>query len=214
MVRERADERDLRRVERVRVARERAQRSEDLIAGREGRDDHRHDPEVVDRAVGVRRVPEGRVVAVVVRHHDGAFGHRAPEHADARRKIDRADPFARLGALDAGVVGELQVPGRGVDEVDHRAVGIEQLGGLRDRGRQQVVKDALAAVRVDHPVGLRAGPPLRARRAFRAVGRVRARRRVTRQAWLLRTSRGGRGAHGWVRAYAAPPNVEHRRSAM
>ena len=68
---------------------------------------------------------------------------RRPARATARpniptptgRSIERTQ-FAAAPAADAGVVGEAQVAGRRVDEVDHRAVGIEQPGGLLDGGRR------------------------------------------------------------------------------
>ena len=60
----------------------------------------------------------------------------------------RADPVPAAPAADAGVVGEAQVAGRRVDEVDHRAVGIEQAGGLVDGGLEQLVDLADAAVGV------------------------------------------------------------------
>ena len=44
---------------------------------------------------------------------------------------------------------EAQVAGRRVDQVDHRAIGVEQPGRLVDRGDEQLVDVAGSAVRVD-----------------------------------------------------------------
>ena len=60
---ERADERDLRVVEGAGPGRERPERAEHLAAADHRGDDHRADADVVDDAVGVGRVMEGRVVA-------------------------------------------------------------------------------------------------------------------------------------------------------
>ena len=85
---------------------------------------------------------ERRVVLVVVRDDDGALDQGAPEHPGPGRQLQAADPLAAALAADPGVMREPQVPGRGVDEVDHRAVGIEQPGGLLDGDRQQLVDPA------------------------------------------------------------------------
>ena len=134
-------------------------------------DDHRADADVDDDAVGLGRVREGGVIHVVAGHHHGPLRDRPPEHPDADREVDAADPVPAAPAADARVVGEAQVTGRRVDEVDHRAVGIEQPGGLVDGGLEQLVDLAAAAVRVG------AGRAW-ARRRLGAVGRrpVRSRR--------------------------------------
>ena len=61
--------------------------------------------------------------------------HRLAEHARPDRQPDRADPVAAALAPDPGIVGEAQVAGRRVHEVDHRAVGLEQPRRSRRRPR-------------------------------------------------------------------------------
>ena len=128
--------------------RERAEPAEHLVAGDEWRHHHRGDAEVLDDAVRARRVPE-RGVGRVVRRDDHAAGSDRPaEHADARRELESADPRACARSLDASVMSEAQVAALGIDQVDHRPVGIEQSGGLLDRGGEQAVDGAGATVRV------------------------------------------------------------------
>ena len=148
MIGQRADEGDLRLVERLRAGGERAHRPEHLVAGGERRDDHRADADVLDDAVGLGGMAERGVVLVVVRDHDGPLDQRSPEHAGAGRELQAADPFAAALAPDTGVVREAQVPGGRVDQVDHCAVSVEEPGGLFDGHRQQLVDPARATVGV------------------------------------------------------------------
>ena len=178
---QRPDEPDLRRVERVRARREGAQRPEDRVAGRQRRGDHRADAEVLDDTVRVGGMVEGRVGEVVAGQDDGALGDGPAEDADPDRQVDRAHPGATASALDARVMGEPEMAGRRVHEVDHRAVGVEQPGCLGDRGDQQVVDLAATAI------GVPAGAPT--------------------IAWLSGRGRGGRrggtGGRRWRAAGAA-----------
>ena len=174
MVGQRPDEADLGRAERVRPRREGAERAEHLVARDHRRDDHRADPDVGDDPVGVVRVGEGRVGEVVTGQDHGPLGDRPAEHPDADGQVDRADPCPAAPAADPRVVGEAKVAGRRVDQVDHRAIGVEQAGRLVDGGDQELVDVAGAAVRVD------GGPA-------RLVGRGSA-----------GPPRGGRAAPGWA----------------
>ena len=85
-----------------------------------------------------------------------ALGDRPPEHPDADRQVDRAHPRSAAPALDARVVGEAEVTGGRVDEVDHRAVGLEQARGLGDGGDRAARGSRRAAVGI--PAGRRASP--------------------------------------------------------
>ena len=145
---QRAYERDLRRIERLRPGRERAQRAEHLVPGHERGDDHRLDADVGDDPIGRRCVSERAVEAVVGGDDHGALGDRLPEHPGAGLQLHAPDPVAAAGTLDPGVVGEPQPAGRRVHEVDHRPVGVEQARRLFDRGGQQVMDAAGPAIGV------------------------------------------------------------------
>ena len=140
---ERADERDLGRGERVRAARERAQRPEDLRPGDQGRDDERPQPDLVDEAVRALRVAERAIRDVVRRDDHPALGHGLAEHPAADRQLELADPVAGRRVGDAGGVDELEEPGVGVQQVDERAVGVEQPGRLLRRPVEEAVALAL-----------------------------------------------------------------------
>jgi hypothetical protein len=123
----------------------------------ERRHDHRADADVGHDAVGPLGVAEGRVRAVVIGGDDPALDDGPSEHPGARGELEAADPRAATRALDAGIVRESQVPGRGVDQVDHRAVGIEQTGGFLDGLGEQLVDAAHAPFGVDRDVWMRSG---------------------------------------------------------
>ena len=95
--------------------------------------------------------------AVVIGDDDPALDDRAPEHPGAGSQLEAADPGATAWALDAGIVRETQVPGRGVHEVDHRAIGVEQPGGFLDGFGEQLVDAARAPVGIGRGVALRSG---------------------------------------------------------
>ena len=63
------------------------------------------------------------------------------------RRIERTQSRLRWLRMP-GVMGEAEVPGRRVEEVDHRPVGFEQPGGLGDRRLELVVDLAVPAVRI------------------------------------------------------------------
>ena len=148
------------------------ERPEDRLAARDRRRHHRADADVGDDAVGAFGVLDRRIGEVVVGQDDAALRDRPTEHPDPDRQGDRADPGAAAPAADAGVVGEAQVPGRRVHEVDHRAVRVEEAGRLGDRRDQQVVDVAAAAVGVvpGDPLGARRCRALRGGPATVAVG--------------------------------------------
>ena len=96
---------------------------------------------------------ERGVGEVVTGHHHRALGDAPPEDADTDRQVDRADPRPAAPAPDARVVGEPEMTGGRVDQVDHRAVRIEQAGRLGDRGDEQVVDPAVTAVGIPSRAG-------------------------------------------------------------
>ncbi len=136
---ERADERDLGGVERSGPGGERAECAEHLVAADHRGDDHRADPDVLDDPVRVGRVREGRIVRVVIGLDHRTIGHRPAEHPRSDRQLDPADPAAASRAPDAGVEREAQDIGVGVEQVDHRAVRVEEAGCLVHRAHEQGV---------------------------------------------------------------------------
>ena len=66
----------------------------------------------------------------------------------ADRQVDRAHQLAAALAPDPGVMGEPEMAGGRIDEVDHRAVGLEQARGLVDGRDEQLVDVARTAVGV------------------------------------------------------------------
>ena len=159
MVGQRPDQADRRWAEGVDLSREGPERPEDLAARDERGHDHRPDPDVADDAVRFGRMGEGVVIEVVAGHHHRPVGDRASEHADPDGQVDGADPGPAAAASDAGVVGEAQMTRRRIDDVDHRAIGIQQARGLVDGGLEQLVDLADAAVRIGSG---RLGCPVRA----------------------------------------------------
>ena len=205
MVGQRPDEGDVRGAERGLAVAERPDRPEDLVAGHERRGDHRADADVLDHAVGRRRVVEGGVREVVAGQDDLARGHGLAEHARPDRQPDRADPVAAALAPDAGIVGEAQVPGRRVHEVDHRPVGLEEPGGLGDAPRS-----AGRGSRRAPPSG--SWRPMAVGRGRRGLGGDGVRRGAA------AVGRGSSRAPGLIvattRGYAALREHGHRRSPM
>ena len=139
VVGERSNERDLGGVERLGPDRERAERAEHLVAADHRRDDHRADPHVLDDLVRVGRVREGRVVRVVIGLDDRTIGNGSAEHSRSDRQLDPPDPAAAARAADAGIEREAQDAGVGVEQVDHRAVRVQEAGGLVDRAHEHRV---------------------------------------------------------------------------
>ena len=132
MVGEGSDQGYLGVAEGVPPTRERAHRAVRPGAADERRDDEGVDVDVVDEAVGLREVDEGRVGLVVARHDDAALGDRPSEHPGPDLDLDGTDPVAAAVVGDARVVGEPQDPRRLVQDVGHRAVGLEEPGGFFD----------------------------------------------------------------------------------
>ena len=197
VVRERPHKRDVRRAECRLAAAERPERPEHLVAVHEGRGDHRPDADVHDDAVGVHSVVEGRILEVVIGEDHPTRRHGLAEHAGPDRELDRAHPRAAAAAADPGVVREAEVPGRRVDQVDHRPVRLEQTGGLGDGRDQLLVDRASAAVRVMGavPVGLRGRSGV-ARAGGISGGRGRSLGSFALAGHAPRIRRGCRGRHG------------------
>ena len=139
VVGERADERDLGGVERPGPGGERPERAEHLVAADHRGDDHRADPDVLDDLVRVGRVREGGIVRVVIGLDHRAVGHGPAEHPGSDRQLDPPDPAAAPRAPDPRVEREAQDAGVRVEQVDHRAVRVEQAGGLVDGAHEQGV---------------------------------------------------------------------------
>ena len=140
-----------------------------------------------DDAVGLGGVRERRVVEVVARSGRPRARRRPARTCPTPtgRSID-ADPLPAARAADAGVVGEAEVAGGRVEEVDHRAVGVEEAGGLVDGRDQQLVDLADAAVRIA-PAGCRRA---RSRGGGFVPWRSRSGRRVRRGARRARAAIG------------------------
>ena len=122
-----------------------------------------------------------------------------PRNATARpnipmptgRRIERTQSRLRLLRIPASCA-KRRCPVAGSTQVDHRAVGLEQAGGLGDGGDQLVVDLAVAAVRVVAAVAVgraRASPSGRSR----VRGRVGGRGGLRARAWS-----------GWPRAEDTP----------
>ena len=207
------DEPDVGLAEGIEPGRERAERAEDLVARDQRRHDHRPDPDVADDPVRVVGVVERLVGQVVARQDHRSPLDREPEHPRPDGQVDRADPFATALAPDAGVVGEAKVPGRRIDEVDDRAVGIEKARRLVDGGDQELVDVACTAVRV----ATGAAPGATRRRGGRGLARM---------VVLVVGLRGGGRVGGWSPSARGPcrrrhgPSIRrdrerrHRRSPM
>ena len=110
-------------------------------------------------------------------------------------------------------MGESEVPGLRVEEVDHRAVRLEQARRLLDRGDQLVMDLAVAAVGIRRVRRAAASASPRRRRAGRlAVAAARAvEATVGRSAAVRRRARRGLGGHG-PRIRRAPRIDGHGRS--
>ena len=126
MVGQRLHEREVVLAERRDARRVGAHRAEHAIAGDHRGDDEGPDREVVHDAIGALEVDEGGIRRVVLGDQDPPLGDGSTEEADSRRQLQAPDGAPPAGIGDPGVVGELQLSGRGVEEVGHRAVGMEE----------------------------------------------------------------------------------------
>ena len=146
---ERADKRDLGGVERAGARREGAERTEHLVSADERCNHHRTDPDVLHDAIRIRGMGKRVVVDVVVGDHDRSIRNRAAHHASADGEPDPAQPTAGPFVVNPGVEAETQDLRLRVQQVDHRAVGVEQAGGFLDGALQQRLNGRSVPVRPD-----------------------------------------------------------------
>ncbi len=137
VLRERAQERDLRLLEIIDRRAVRAQRSERLALGDQRRHDHRahvrhhHDP------IGHGRMGEAPVAAVVGRPNHLAPVDGSAEEAMPDRHRQVAHELTRLRVADARVDAEMEHLALAVHEIDHRAIRLEQARRLVHRVLKQ-----------------------------------------------------------------------------
>ncbi len=80
---------------------------------------------------------ERSVGLVVGRRDHPSVAHGDPEHPGTDREPQPADPAPERRVCDAGVVGPAKGRPVGLDEVDHRPVGLEEPGGFLDGALEQ-----------------------------------------------------------------------------
>ena len=104
---------------------------------RQRRDDHRADADLVDERVGRVGVDEPLVGRVVAGDDDPPVGDRLAEHPDPDRELERPHPVVRSQLGDPRRVHEPEHPALWIEEVQERAVGAEQPGGLLGRALEE-----------------------------------------------------------------------------
>ena len=121
-----AEQGDLRLAEGGDARREGAHGADRLLVDEKGSRDHRAHVGVLHDLVRARQVAESVIVGVVVRDGQLAARHGGAEHAGAHRQDHVPDQASCGGVADPGVVREVEVAARLVEQVDHGAVGLEQ----------------------------------------------------------------------------------------